>query len=75
MTKLMSFVAVFSFVASASFAGGPTLVESEAMVTPIAQDDSGAVMGSFGGPLPWLIGAAVIAAVVIAADDSSSDTN
>ena len=71
MTKLIGAVAAFSFVASASFAGGPTLVGSEAFVTPVAQDESGAALGSFGGPWPWLIDAAV----VIAADGSSSGTD
>jgi hypothetical protein len=75
MYKIASLTAAFALVASSSFAGGPTVVQPEAVVSPVAMEDhSGAPMGSLGGALPWLIGAAVVAAVVIAAEDSSSDT-
>jgi hypothetical protein len=73
MYKIASLTAALALVATSSFAGGPTIVQPEAVVAPVAMDSS-TPTGSLGGYLPWLIGAAAVAAVVIAADDSSSGT-
>ena len=72
MYKIASLTAALALVATSSFAGGPTVVESEAVVAPVVMDE--VPTGSLGGYMPWLIGAAVVAAVVVAADDSSSGT-
>jgi hypothetical protein len=72
MYKFASLTAALALVATSSFAGGPTIVEPEAVVAPVAIMDE--PTGSLGGYVPWLIGAAVLAAVVIAADDESSST-
>ena len=72
MYKFASLTAALALVATSSFAGGPVIVEPEAVVAPVAMEEP---VGSLGGYLPWLIGAAVVAAVVVAADSSSGTTN
>ena len=73
MIKTTSFAAALALVASSSFAGGMDVIQPETAVAPVAMEE-GTPTGSLGGVLPWLIGGALIAAVVVAADDSSSGT-
>ena len=73
MYKIASLTAALALVATSSFAGGPTIVEPEAVVAPVVIMDE--PVGSLGGYLPWLIGAAAVAAVVVAADSSSGTTD
>ena len=73
MTKLISLTAIFGIIASTAIAGGPTSVESETAVMPITLEDNNS--GSLGGILPLLVGAAIVAAVVIAAEGDDEATS